>query len=305
MNYLDTAEVLVLESRKCIDVNGILELDDEDFIQQLYSLLLNRKADKEGQDFYLDALKSGMSRSSLVLSIASSREAVDKRVAAVGIKNIPMDSLMGYNGALFVDNVYLMLLSRHMDQSGIESYLIPYTNGQLSKIEIIYDIRYSSEGEEHNTIVEGLADVYKSYLHKRWIFQMPIVGKIVKRISKIRKIINNVNIINNNIYELQLILAENESKTRQEKLRARIENIEKDSLITYSKISDKIEDLEKDSLITYSKISDRIEDLEKDSLITYSKISDRIEDLEKESFITYSKNMPENVLKTFRTLRSK
>ena len=74
---------------KWAGVSGLDSLSDERFLEEVYSRLLGRGVDPIGRDHYLDYLRKGNSRLSLVLSIIQSEEYTNKLIR----ENTPVISI--------------------------------------------------------------------------------------------------------------------------------------------------------------------------------------------------------------------
>lgn len=172
--------------RNCIDISGILELEDDKFVEQLYRVLLKREGDKGGIRSNLDALKHGVTRGEIILNMASSDEALIKNVTAVGLKDISYKTLMKFDDDMFVENVYLSILGRHIDESGYKNIGLMYGVGLLSKIEVVYYVRYSAEGIEKNVNVYGLKSAYKRFRVGQLGYRVPIIGRYYKSLRDVQ-----------------------------------------------------------------------------------------------------------------------
>ena len=84
--------------------------------------------------------------------------------------------LVSYWGSTFINNAYHCLLEREPDAKGYLHYLSSLEKGNLSKIEILGQIRYSEEGKIKAIKVEGLK---KSYMLQR-LYRVPVIGYGIK-----------------------------------------------------------------------------------------------------------------------------
>lgn len=91
-------------------VDALLAYDDEFFIQHCYQTLLKRDADPAGMAYYLDRLKSGYTKRSIVFDIATSKEAKEIGQSLVGLDTLINEQSMfrhwGWNFLLKLLGMY-------------------------------------------------------------------------------------------------------------------------------------------------------------------------------------------------------
>jgi O-antigen chain-terminating methyltransferase len=72
----------------------------------------------------------------------------------------------------FVQNAYLVLLKRDCDAEGLESRLTMLQSGALSRVELLFRLRYGPEGKQHGTRVRGLL---RAFLVDK-LCRTPVIG---------------------------------------------------------------------------------------------------------------------------------
>jgi Domain of unknown function (DUF4214) len=82
--------------------------------------------------------------------------------------------MLRYYDRQFVQNAYLVLLKREVDPDGLKSRLHVLRTGQTSRLELLFQLRYSPEGEQHKTLVKGLL---RARLIER-LYRLPLIGLI-------------------------------------------------------------------------------------------------------------------------------
>jgi predicted SAM-dependent methyltransferase len=81
-------------SSRPANLQELLEYQDWRFIEAAYDLLLARKPDKEGYDFYTSRIRSGVGKIQILKEISSSPEAISKGRRIVGLqKALRMDAI--------------------------------------------------------------------------------------------------------------------------------------------------------------------------------------------------------------------
>jgi glycosyltransferase involved in cell wall biosynthesis len=92
--------------------------------------------------------------------------------------NIPattFDELLSHNDIEFIHNAYITLLGREPDSDGMQYYLSRLRNG-ISKLEILSQLRMSTEAKSRQAHVVGLGKAIK--LHKQ--FKNPFLGSLLR-----------------------------------------------------------------------------------------------------------------------------
>lgn len=74
----------------------------------------------------------------------------------------------------FVQHAYLVLLKRDADVEGLTSRLRQLQGGELSRLELLFRLRYGPEGKQHGTVVRGLV---RAFLIER-LCRLPVIGVI-------------------------------------------------------------------------------------------------------------------------------
>ena len=99
-----------------------------DFVKALYTDLLGKTGDSEGQTFWTNALNSGLSREEVKLQFINAAKANNENLSAFYAEN-----------ELFVNNVYGNLLGRGADSDGLKFWADALNNG-ASKASVIANI---------------------------------------------------------------------------------------------------------------------------------------------------------------------
>ena len=74
----------------------------------------------------------------------------------------------------FVQNAYLVLLKRDADVEGLTSRLQKLHTGEMSRLELLFRLRYGPEGKQHKTVVSGLV---RAFAIER-LCRVPVIGAI-------------------------------------------------------------------------------------------------------------------------------
>ena len=109
----------------------------------------------------------GSGFSPLELGGPSSGEAVDFRR-----QDWSLAELLCFYDREFVQNAYLVLLKRNCDAEGLEGRLTMLQTGALSRVELLFRLRYGPEGKQHKTRVRGLT---RAFMVDR-LCRIPVIG---------------------------------------------------------------------------------------------------------------------------------
>jgi hypothetical protein len=82
--------------------------------------------------------------------------------------------LLGFYDRQFVQNAYLILLKRDADLEGMNARLHMLRTGQISRLELLFRLRYGPEGKQHKTVVKGLP---RAFVIER-LCRIPVIGLI-------------------------------------------------------------------------------------------------------------------------------
>ncbi len=85
-----------------------------------------------------------------------------------------LGELLSYYDRQFVQNAYLVLLKRDADVEGLTGRLQRLQTGEVSRIELLFRLRYGPEGKEHKTRVRGLL---WAFILER-LCRVPVIGVI-------------------------------------------------------------------------------------------------------------------------------
>lgn len=104
-----------------------------DFINWAYLILLGRRPEEDGLEFYKGRLLSGVDRLEIISQIKNSKESKELIRLGTGLSN-----------EQYIQAVYRMYLLRDADQKGFESYLHRLSSG-MSRKQLICEIENSEE----------------------------------------------------------------------------------------------------------------------------------------------------------------
>jgi len=108
-------------------------LSDGAFVDMLYQNILDRQAETEGRDYWLDQLNKGADRGGVLNSFVQSSEF--KAATA---------------GEVAVDMLYLGLLDRDADTAGWQYWMIHDDQGSFPDMASFYNLTSNSTSEYHN-----------------------------------------------------------------------------------------------------------------------------------------------------------
>jgi glycosyltransferase involved in cell wall biosynthesis len=178
------------------NVDELLGLDGESFVCASYQALLGRHPDPQGLAYYLNRLKMGSNKLSVLCQMSKSTEAkifenkilgLDVAIkfckwcrfpfsawmgSLVSIRKVRVSSMEGLfklHGEAFLSEAYALLLGRKPDSEGMKHYLSKLNAG-VSKTEILEALKVSKEAKNFNAKLPKLDAIIKRYKWSRLPF---------------------------------------------------------------------------------------------------------------------------------------
>jgi len=128
-----------------------LDLENRDFLEEVYKLYLKRNSDQDGKNYYISLLNQGMKRQEVLMGVRQSEEFKDKlttSLRAINLYYLSDDMFLQSTDHLkdesFVTEVYWIYLKREADQVGKNHYTQHLAKG-MSRSEVISAFRQSTE----------------------------------------------------------------------------------------------------------------------------------------------------------------
>lgn len=112
-------------------------------------------------------------------SIASLSRDVVREDFIENEKPMNLQQLIAHEGTQFIRVAYLQVLGREPDTTG-ENYYVQRLKGGVSKVEILAQLRMSTEGKKFNAKISGIDHAVSEY---KWM-KLPLIGTFVKRRMK-------------------------------------------------------------------------------------------------------------------------
>jgi O-antigen chain-terminating methyltransferase len=95
-----------------------------------------------------------------------------------------LNDLLAYHDEAFIRNAYKAILKREPDDAGIAHFLKNLRNGRYSKLDVLYSLKFSPEGQNANVPVEGLGRL--SVLRKT--YRVPVAGYLLRLVVAIARL---------------------------------------------------------------------------------------------------------------------
>lgn len=99
-------------------------------------------------------------------------------------KDWSLGELLCFYDRQFVQTAYLVLLKRDCDVEGLDSRLRKLQSGEMSRVELLFRLRYGPEGKEHGTRVKGLIRVF---LTER-LCRLPVLGFFLRYLRALARL---------------------------------------------------------------------------------------------------------------------
>lgn len=95
-----------------------------------------------------------------------------------------LNDLLDFHDEVFVRNAYKAILKREPDDSGMAHFLKNLRNGRYSKLDVLYSLRFSAEGQNANVPIEGLGR--RSVLRK--MYRVPVAGYLLRLVVAVARL---------------------------------------------------------------------------------------------------------------------
>ncbi len=143
-------------------------LDGEELVKELFTVLLNRDPSGEDIDKRLAYLSDGVSTDYILKSVSSSEEFRNKCERSgfePGEMVLTKGRDLNLSATRFVKDAYVILLGREADETGLDSFTSRLSTGKIGPAGCIYAILNSKEFGKKNISDEDAVDlVYRSLL---------------------------------------------------------------------------------------------------------------------------------------------
>jgi O-antigen chain-terminating methyltransferase len=147
-----------------------------------------------------------------------------------------LNDLLGFHDEAFIRNAYGAILKREPDDSGFAHFLKNLRNGRYSKLDVLYSLRFSPEGQNANVPIEGLGKL--SVLRKA--YRVPVVGYLLQlavAVARLPVLITNFRRLeSHSMAQLERVAGHineavahisNEQRKQSAATRAQLENLQK------------------------------------------------------------------------------
>lgn len=148
-------------------------LSNEEFVELLYKVMMNRSSDAEGKAYWLDLLNNGVSRRGVFNGFAGSTE-FSNICNYYGINRGTATATEGrdknYGATLFVSRLYTQALGRDYDVAGLNDWCNRIVNGTWSVTDVsTTGFFHSKEFENKNLSNEEYVKVlYRTFLGREY-----------------------------------------------------------------------------------------------------------------------------------------
>lgn len=155
-------------------VQGLMESDDQEFVQRAYHLVFGRNADPAGGGHYLDQLQKGSSRLLILSQLRLSQEGIARAATypqldddlAVATSARPaaatFKELVALQGLGFVRAAYLTMLGREPDPAGMNDY-VSLLGGGSAKVGILAQLQKSEERQSRMASFQVVTEAVRQF----------------------------------------------------------------------------------------------------------------------------------------------
>ena len=165
VNLLVTGQLTIGDFVRSVVDSGEFKsrnLNNSEFVDVIFRLVLEREPDSEGEKYYLDKLEHGLTWDYLVVNAVNSPEfsyiATKKNISLIPISY--MNTLDIYEHiTLYVDNFFRVGLNRRPDEEGLNYWVTSLANHSASTTDFTITALSGDEMTHRNLTNEELVDV--------------------------------------------------------------------------------------------------------------------------------------------------
>jgi glycosyltransferase involved in cell wall biosynthesis len=159
-----------------VDLNEVLELQGDAFVNRLYEVLLSRAPDPNGLNHYVKRLANGEKNTTILYEIAMSKEGKWHRY---------FGDLHDQPDVAFIDEVYRRVIHREPDWGGKAHYL-RLMEKKVDRHEIVQSIRLSAEARRIEHDVHNAVEVFINDYNRRrrWWRWSQSIRKRLRRLTR-------------------------------------------------------------------------------------------------------------------------
>lgn len=145
-------------------------LTDSEYIEILYMTLLNRPSDSQGKNAWLNTLKNGCTRRSVLVGFVNSQE-FQKLCDSYGVVrgSLSPSEYRDYNGntTAFVSRLYRIALNREPEADGLNAWTGALYRHESDLHDISVGFIFSAEFQKHNYSDEEYVTIlYRTFLNR-------------------------------------------------------------------------------------------------------------------------------------------
>ena len=162
----------------------LYDLDEEEFVDEVYHLLLKREADSDGKNSYLKRLHEGTSRAAIIFDCRLSEEgkSQDTKIQGLRLQKIDINQLLILSNETFTQAAFLAITGTNADEQEINATLDKLNNKKVSKIQIIKQLQQTPGGIQNHLQISGLhAPFHKSDWQKK-LKNQPRLQRFARRL---------------------------------------------------------------------------------------------------------------------------
>ena len=152
------------------DEVAVLDYNNAEFVNMLYSAIFDRKADAEGLTTWVNYLDAGCSRKSLVAQFINSDEFAALCAAygiEAGVASFDRESERNLQVTAFVDRLYSICLERVSEEDGLQFWCEQINSGKMTAQEIVSFFFLSEEYSNLNREdAQFLSDLYLAFFNR-------------------------------------------------------------------------------------------------------------------------------------------
>lgn len=203
--------------KELVVIDTVLSDDETEFINRFCRKILRKEPEQNDIDDLKKKLQKNPNQEAIIYDYVYPSKGEKPDIEVGGFKKVYLKDILSFDGEEFVEQCFLLIMQRKADSSARKTFNAALANG-CPKLQLVYELRNSSEGMEANVEIVGLEQAEKNAKRQK-IKRIPAnIKSALSNLFHIRKIRADLDEVRGQMGEV--IRQNNELKKENEKIKA-------------------------------------------------------------------------------------